>query len=773
MKCLNENKVNMKNAGYPAMILPVIFIAVCLLIPPGTAMAVQKKQWTVETHDKTNFPLQGKHRTTPCSDCHLDGVLAGTPTQCESCHWYRKQDDRYRLQLGIHCDYCHKPADWKILKPNSWTHIQTADFRLEGVHKTLDCFQCHKGSVLSGQPGDCFDCHVQDYQRVSEPNHAAAQFPTDCKVCHRSMVTWEGAAYNHSVYPLKGSHQTSLCADCHKTGVYSGLPSLCSDCHMDDYNRAEDPGHNSAGYTTDCLVCHNDNAVTWEGAVFDHTAFILRGNHQATACNECHKNGQYAGTPQECVDCHRENYNNTTDPNHQQSGYSFDCEDCHGSAAVTWTGATVDHSTFPLKGNHKATACTDCHKNQQYSGTPKDCGDCHRAEYNNTTNPNHQQSGYSFDCEDCHGSGAVTWTGATVDHSSFPLKGNHKSTACTDCHKNGQYAGTAKDCVDCHRTNYNNTTDPNHQQSGYSFDCEDCHGSGAVTWTGASVDHSAFPLNGNHKTAACTDCHTNGQYAGTPKECSSCHQDDYNTTTNPNHQQSGYSTDCESCHGSGAVTWTGAVVDHSDFPLKGNHKTAACTDCHTNGQYAGTPPECASCHQDDYNNVTNPNHQQAGFAMDCVPCHGSEAVTWSGAVFNHDQYWPLQGAHKGQDCSKCHSNGYQISNDCYSCHKPDYDNASDPNHKSAGFPTSCDSCHFSNHVSWDQAVFNHQFPITSGDHANFSCNECHLTANYVEFSCIDCHEHNKNDMDDDHSDVSGYAYNSQSCYSCHPNGKED
>jgi hypothetical protein len=252
-----------------------------------------------------------------------------------------------------------------------------------------------------------------------------------------------------------------------------------------------------------------------------------------------------------------------------------------------------------------------------------------------------------------------------------------------------------------------------------------------------------------------------------------CHLDDYNATQNPNHQQSGYSTDCERCHGSDAVRWTGATVDHSTFPLRGKHQAAACTDCHINNVYAGTPRDCVGCHLDDYNATQNPNHQQAGFPTDCVVCHGSDAVTWQGAVFDHNRYWRLQGAHTALDCNKCHASGYNLPTDCYGCHKADYEATTSPNHQSTGFPTTCENCHFSNHVSWNQAVFTHRFPINSGDHRNIACDECHLTANYQQFSCIDCHEHSKNEMDDEHNDVGGYSYNSQACYTCHPDGRAE
>ena len=51
------------------------------------------REWTVESHDRTNFPLTGKHRTLSCRECHLNLVFEGSPTDCEVCHWQRRQDD--------------------------------------------------------------------------------------------------------------------------------------------------------------------------------------------------------------------------------------------------------------------------------------------------------------------------------------------------------------------------------------------------------------------------------------------------------------------------------------------------------------------------------------------------------------------------------------------------------------------------------------------------------------------------------------------------------
>jgi hypothetical protein len=218
------------------------------------------------------------------------------------------------------------------------------------------------------------------------------------------------------------------------------------------------------------------------------------------------------------------------------------------------------------------------------------------------------------------------------------------------------------------------------------------------------------------------------------------------------------------------TTWTGGQSAHASYPLLGQHAAAACTDCHVNSVYAGTPRDCTSCHLKDYDATRNPNHKLAGFSTDCVSCHGSAAQTWNNAAVSHDQYWLLQGAHRTLECSKCHSAGYDLPRDCYGCHRTDYDNTTTPNHRQVGYSTACESCHLASHTSWNQAVFTHKFPIKSGKHAGFACTDCHLNSNYLAFSCIDCHTHSKSTTDSNHHDVSGYSYNSLACYSCHANG---
>ncbi|HQO49883.1 MAG TPA: hypothetical protein PK939_05615, partial [Bacteroidales bacterium] len=165
---------------------------------------------------------------------------------------------------------------------------------------------------------------------------------------------------------------------------------------------------------------------------------------------------------------------------------------------------------------------------------------------------------------------------------------------------------------------------------------------------------------------------------------------------------------------------------------------------------------------------------------DCENCHTTQP-TWSPAVFPiHNNYYVLQGAHQtiSNECVQCHNGNYTSTpNTCFGCHEQDYNQAVNPPHASAQFPTECLACH--NESVWTPSTFNHDaryFPIYSGEHQRAwnLCSDCHTNpSNYSVFSCIDCHEHNQAEMADEHDDVSGYVWNSNACLECHPNGEGD
>jgi hypothetical protein len=233
--------------------------------------------------------------------------------------------------------------------------------------------------------------------------------------------------------------------------------------------------------------------------------------------------------------------------------------------------------------------------------------------------------------------------------------------------------------------------------AGFPTDCSLCHST--ANWLGATFDHSKtqFPLTGAHTGLSCNSCHASGVFVGLSTACVSCHQSNFQNTTNPNHITSGFPTDCQVCHNTSA--WVPSIFDHNKtvFPLTGTHLKVACANCHIGGRYVGTPTDCFSCHKVAYQTVTNPNHVAAAFPTTCQTCHNTTA--WTGATFAHSGFPIYSGAHQGKwtTCADCHTNSsnYAVFT-CVSCHAHDK-TLMDPKHSGVRNyvynSTNCYSCH--------------------------------------------------------------------------------
>jgi len=598
----------------------------------------------------------------------------------------------------------------------------------------------------------------------------------DCAKCHTSdswQINIKTLKFNHNTtsFKLEGAHAQTNCTDCHKTLVFNEAKNECMSCHTDMH---------SGSVGNDCARCHTPKSWVVDNIyeLHDENGFPLTGSHSNVDCIGCHKSEtelRFDRIGNECINCHQTDFDNTKNPNHVAAGFSTDCATCHNTNQ-SWTPATFDHTNFPLTLGHNIQDCTQCHTGGNFTNTSTDCVSCHQTNYDNTSNPNHVAAGFSTDCASCHTTNPG-WTPSTFDHSTFPLTLGHNIQDCNQCHTSGNYTNTSSDCVSCHQTNFNNTTNPNHIAAGFPTDCASCHTTNPG-WTPSTFDHTNFPLTLGHNIQDCTQCHIGGNFTNTSPDCVSCHQTNYNNTSNPNHVAAGFSTDCVSCHTTNPG-WTPSTFDHSKFPLTLGHNIQDCTQCHTSGKYADTSPDCVSCHQTNYNNTTNPNHVAAGFPTDCVACHTTNPG-WTPATFDHTNF-PLTLGHNITDCTQCHIGGNytNTSPDCVSCHQANYNNTTNPNHAAAGFPTDCASCHTTN-PGWTPSTFDHDgmyFPIYSGKHQGVwnTCAGCHTVANnFASFTCIACHEHsNKAQVDNKHIGVSAYSYTPTSCFDCHPNGNKN
>lgn len=522
----------------------------------------------------------------------------------------------------------------------------------------------------------------------------------------------------------------------------------------------------------------SDTVDAAEAVRFNHseTNFPLEGGHAATDCRLCHEALVFTEISTECVACHTDLHNMTV---------GSDCARCHTVDNWLIDDVTALHQDegFPLLGSHAIISCDECHQSEtglQFHRLGNECVNCHLEDYMAAVMPNHQELGYSLECMDCHDINAFDW-GSNILHDFFPLVKGHDISDCNTCHINPDFSGLSPDCISCHQEDYEVALNPDHKVLGFGTDCAECH-TLDLDWMPAEYrqhDIDFFPIySGEHKGewSDCIECHPNpANYA--VFTCTTCHEK--GETDGEHDDVGGYIYDsgaCLACHPNGDGEGN---FDHNNtnFPLTGAHITVDCNECHANG-YAGTPTDCAACHQMDFEQTTAPDHQLVGFSTDCVSCHTTDP-NWMPATFaNHDDYWPLKGAHAAiaNQCADCHNSTFtNTPTTCFGCHETDFNQAEDPNHLSAGFPTDCTECH--NETAWEPATFDHDgmyFPIYSGNHKDAwnDCIECHtIPGNFAEFSCIDCHEHNdQQELLDDHVDEPGYEFNSQKCFECHPAG---
>ncbi len=249
----------------------------------------------------------------------------------------------------------------------------------------------------------------------ASPHGTLSMQCTDCHTTENWSTLADPMKFNHAntSFALYGQHRNIACKQCHTDMKFAGTPRYCISCHAKDYDAALTIDHRTAGFSTDCTVCHAVDRLSWQ-ASFDHnkTQFPIRGAHEAVACNTCHVNNRYRGIPVECVACHQSEFLATVNPNHQAAGFSTDCAVCH--RALTWIPAAFyPHSFFPIKTgdtHHPGvwSSCVDCHPAQPTYST-FECINCHE-HTRARTDPRHDEvPGYQYlssSCYHCHPTGS-------------------------------------------------------------------------------------------------------------------------------------------------------------------------------------------------------------------------------------------------------------------------------------------------------------------------------------------------------------------------------
>jgi Cytochrome c3 len=403
-------------------------------------------------HDKTRFPLTGKHVDTKCVDCHKKGSdYKDAPRNCFGCH--KKDDDGAKGHKGLYgerCDTCHGTKAWK---PSTFNHDNDTKYALRGKHRTTKCGDCHTGHLYKNKVGTaCVDCHKKDDKHKGS-------LGAECAACHTERDWKETAKFDHdkTQFPLLGKHHDVKCADCHKSANYKDAPKDCYGCHKKD-------DKHEATLGTKCQDCHAER--DWKTTTrFDHdkTRFKLRNAHavKTVLCKACHTDlKHYRDTPLDCYSCHKKD-----DKHEGQEGTQ--CETCHNDR--DWKTTRFDHALtrFALVGKHVSVKCKDCHATLRYKDAPRDCWSCHKKD-------DKHKLKFGTACESCHN--ARNWGIWDYDHArraKYTLDGAHAKVACEKCHaqpapagKNAAEVGSA--CIACHRR------DDTHDGA-FGPVCEQCH----------------------------------------------------------------------------------------------------------------------------------------------------------------------------------------------------------------------------------------------------------------------------------------------------------
>jgi len=460
-------------------------------------------KWTPKSfaHGRqTKFSLTGKHGDVSCRACHrgkgpadfekFTNVMNGNKVECMNCHEHKNVHDRQYTNnsctqktgaSGCHSDAGKMEFNYKNLTERY--HGPASNFPLIKGHKGVPCGDCHTGRKNKGTttfdkiPADCNasgKCHEDSLHKGT--------LGEECVACHTSGV-WDALKFDHDEpfpddaegevkqFPLKGAHKELECEACHPARKYAEAPAQCSadGCH------AEDDAHK--GRLGDkCERCHVETGDN----LFNHntmSAFKLDGKHDEVRCADCHPSITFKPRPMSCFGCHPE-------PRVHKGQYGTACEQCHTTQTFEDVKPLHDIGDFSLRGMHDSLACERCHKDSRpLAGSGNLCLNCHRQDdiHNNSLSPR---------CGECH----TQWsfTPARFDHARVGcnLTGLHRTFACYDCHKGGNFIGLAANCASCHRDDAAKATASSGTNHDGFVSCANCHNPNA--WRPAAGSNNAF-----------------------------------------------------------------------------------------------------------------------------------------------------------------------------------------------------------------------------------------------------------------------------------------
>lgn len=211
----------------------------------------------------------------------------------------------------------------------------------------------------------------------------------------------------------------------------------------------------------------------------------------------------------------------------------------------------------------------------------------------------------------------------------------------------------------------------------------------------------------------------------------------------------------------------GFAHERLGFSLAAHRETAGggaftCGSCHTAETFRFAEARCAQCHGDYQAPFVAAHVRDWGRA--CMACHdGVDRFS----AFRHDTVaFRLTGRHVPVPCASCHAPvrdlaGFAAAPEtCIGCHRAD-----DPHRGEYG--TDCAACHTPG--DWNDAEFDHVFPLDHGGRGVIECRTCHAQMpRFRTHTCYACHD--AREMRAEHVKEGIREY--RNCVGCHPTGRD-
>jgi len=268
-------------------------------------------------HDKTDFKLDGKHKSVACKKCHKTNLTDPIKfDHCTNCHKDYHNNEFNKNGLASDCNECHNNNGFEWSTFTIEKH-NLSKFQLEGAHLATPCIACHKKQEnwkFRNIGNLCVDCHKNYHKGFIQEKYYPNERCTECHIVN----SWKIINFDHSgtKFKLEGVHAKQSCAVCHyaknELGLmdqkFEGLSVDCSNCHKNSH-----AGQFDINGQTKCTRCHwHDD---WKTSIFDHNSsrFKLEGVHLKVKCEKCHKEelnerGKfilYKNNNLLCSNCHR------------------------------------------------------------------------------------------------------------------------------------------------------------------------------------------------------------------------------------------------------------------------------------------------------------------------------------------------------------------------------------------------------------------------------------------------------------------------------------